>query len=72
MAEKEDYAVLEDVIAKLDIPRSMVYIECLIMEVNVNRGLDIGTEWRTSQEFDGGEKLVSQGSVPQATADTVA
>ncbi|MDT8380061.1 MAG: type II secretion system secretin GspD [Desulfotignum sp.] len=57
MAEKEDYAVLEDVIAKLDIPRSMVYIECLIMEVNVNRGLDIGTEWRTSQEFDGDQKV---------------
>jgi len=57
MAEKEDYAVLEEVIAKLDIPRSMVYIECLIMEVNVNRGLDIGTEWRTSQEFDGGDKV---------------
>ncbi len=57
MAEKEDYAVLEEVIAKLDIPRSMVYIECLIMEVNVNRGLDIGTEWRTAQEFDGGDKV---------------
>jgi general secretion pathway protein D len=57
MAEKEDYTVLEDVIAKLDIPRSMVYIECLIMEVNVTRGLDIGTEWRTSQEFDGDQKV---------------
>lgn len=51
MADKEDYPVLEDVIAKLDIPRAMVYIECLIMEVNVTRGLDIGTEWRTSQSF---------------------
>ncbi|MGM0394615.1 MAG: type II secretion system secretin GspD [Thermodesulfobacteriota bacterium] len=57
MAEKEDYAVLEEVIAKLDIPRSMVYIECLIMEVNVNRGLDIGTEWRTAQDFDGNDKV---------------
>jgi general secretion pathway protein D len=57
MAEKEDYTVLEDVIAKLDIPRSMVYIECLIMEVNVNRGLDIGTEWRTTQDFDGEQKI---------------
>jgi len=35
----------------------MVYIECLIMEVNVNRCLDIGTEWRASQEFDGGDKV---------------
>jgi len=61
MAEKEDYPVLEEVIAKLDIPRSMVYIECLIMEVNVTRGLDIGTEWRTSQGFSDDEKVVFSG-----------
>ncbi len=52
MADKEDYPVLEEVISKLDIPRAMVYIECLIMEVNVTRGLDIGTEWKTFQDFD--------------------
>ena len=34
IADKDDYPVLEEVIKKLDIPRSMVYIECLIMEVN--------------------------------------
>ena len=56
MAQKEDYAVLEDVIAKLDIPRSMVYIECLIMEVNVTRDLGIGTEWRTFQTFDNDDR----------------
>ncbi|MFU8768791.1 MAG: type II secretion system secretin GspD [Desulfotignum sp.] len=61
MARKEDYAVLEEVIAKLDIPRSMVYIECLIMEVNVTRGLDIGTEWRASQEFDNDQRVVFSG-----------
>ncbi len=55
MANKEDYPVLEEVIAKLDIPRAMVYIECLIMEVNVSRGLNIGTEWQTSQAYSGGE-----------------
>jgi general secretion pathway protein D len=68
MAEKEDYTVLEEVIAKLDIPRSMVYIECLIMEVNVSRGLDIGTEWRTAQDFDGGDKVGFSGF--GATGDT--
>lgn len=61
MAEKEDYPVLEDVIKKLDIPRSMVYIECLIMEVNVTRQLNIGTEWRTSKSIDGGSKAVIGG-----------
>ena len=61
MAEKEDYPVLEEVIRKLDIPRAMVYIECLIMEVNVTRGLDIGTEWRTSEKIDGGSKAIFGG-----------
>lgn len=52
MADKEDYPVLEEVISKLDIPRAMVYIECLIMEVNVTSGIDIGTEWRVGEGFD--------------------
>jgi general secretion pathway protein D len=45
MAEKEDYLYLEQIIQKLDIPRAMVYIECLIMEVDVEKNFDIGTEW---------------------------
>lgn len=61
MADKEEYPVLEEVISKLDIPRSMVYIECLIMEVNVTRGLNIGTEWKTSQEFSNDDKVVFGG-----------
>lgn len=61
MADKEDYPVLEEVIKKLDIPRAMVYIECLIMEVNVTRGLTIGTEWQTAEGFGSGEKAVFGG-----------
>ncbi len=45
MAEKEEYMVIENIIKKLDIPRSMVYIESLIMEVNVDKGFSVGTEW---------------------------
>ena len=45
MAEKEDYLFLESVIKKLDIPRSMVYIECVIMEVNLDKDFNLGTEW---------------------------
>ncbi|MCG8633945.1 MAG: type II secretion system secretin GspD [Desulfobacterales bacterium] len=61
MAEKEDYPVLEDVIKKLDIPRAMVYIECLIMEVNVTRGLNIGTEWQTGKSLSGGDRAIISG-----------
>lgn len=45
MADLEDYLVLEGIIRKVDIPRAMVYIEALIMEVNVNKDFRLGTEW---------------------------
>ena len=45
MADKDDYLVIEEIIEKLDIPRAMVYIECLIMEVNVNKAFQVGAEW---------------------------
>jgi general secretion pathway protein D len=46
MAEREDYKILEGIIKKLDVPRPMVYIEALIMEVNATKSFNIGTEWR--------------------------
>ena len=52
MAEKDDYLVLQDIIQKLDIPRAMVYIESLIMEVNVDYGFSLGTEWIAMGETD--------------------
>ena len=44
-ADKADYTVLEDVIKKLDIPRRMVYLEALIMEVNAEKDFEVGVEW---------------------------
>ncbi|MBC2704560.1 MAG: type II secretion system secretin GspD [Desulfobacula sp.] len=61
MSDKEDYPVIEEVISKLDIPRAMVYIECLIMEVNVVRNLTIGTEWKTSQGFNNDSRVAFGG-----------
>ncbi len=51
MAEKDDYLVLEEVIQKLDIPRMMVFIEALIMEVNVNKDFNLGVEWEGVKTF---------------------
>lgn len=50
MAEKDEYKILEDIIKKLDIPRAMVYMECLIAEVNVSKSLNIGVEWTAGEE----------------------
>ena len=44
-ADPDDYLVLEEIINKLDIPRPMVYIEALFMEVDVGKDLRMGTEW---------------------------
>lgn len=46
MAEREDYKVLENIIKQLDVPRPMVYIEALIMEVNADKSFNLGVEWR--------------------------
>ena len=51
MGEKSDYTLLEGIIKKLDIPRAMVYIESLIVEVSVEKDFTLGTEWQTFGEF---------------------
>jgi len=56
MAGKDDYLVLEEVIQKLDIPRLMVYIEALIMEVNVNKDFQLGVEWEAAKSVSAGGK----------------
>lgn len=60
LAEKDDFVALQEIIKKLDIPRAMVYIESLIMEVNAERDFELGTEW-----IAGGEVNISgeQGAV---------
>lgn len=50
MADADDYATLEQIIRKIDIPRAMVYIEALIMEVNVNKDFVLGTDWAAGGE----------------------
>jgi len=44
-ADRDDYATLVEIISQIDIPRAMVYIEALIMEVNAEKSFDLGTEW---------------------------
>ncbi len=50
-ADRDDYSVLEGVIEKLDIARAMVYIEALIMEVNVDKSFSIGVEWEAFKDI---------------------
>ena len=45
-ADPETYAVIEDIIKKLDIRRSQVLVEGLIAEVTLDTARDLGVEWQ--------------------------
>ncbi len=70
MADQEDYMVLEGVIKKLDIPRSMVFIESLIMEVDMEKSLDIGIDWQAFGETSiSGKETAVGGQFSQGLID---
>ena len=56
IGDKDDYLILEDIIKKLDIPRSMVYIESLIVEVNVGKEFNLGVQWQAGGKTQLGGK----------------
>ncbi|OPL13375.1 MAG: hypothetical protein AVO39_03655 [delta proteobacterium MLS_D] len=77
-ADTDDYLAVEEVLCELDIPRPMVYIEALIMEVNVDRGAGLGVEWTGGEyisDTDGRVKVYGggfsgPGIMPGADKDT--
>jgi general secretion pathway protein D len=53
-ASPQDYAVIEEVIKKLDIVRAQVYVEALIAEVTLEKVSQLGVEWNwTENPVDG-------------------
>ncbi len=60
-APREEYMALEDVIKKLDIPRRMVYLEALIMEVSADKSFEVGVQWGGAGDFDDGTGKVATG-----------
>ncbi len=73
IASNRDFQILREVIAKLDIPRPQVFVEVMIAELTVERGLDLGFEFRSTN--DAGEEGVqviggsNYGGIQQAAAN---
>ncbi|PKN27284.1 MAG: type II secretion system protein GspD, partial [Deltaproteobacteria bacterium HGW-Deltaproteobacteria-21] len=63
IAEPDEYEVLEDIIRQLDVPRTMVFVEALIIEVSAAKSLDLGVEWRAADSFHGGFSEGSKGGI---------
>ncbi|MCX5869103.1 MAG: type II secretion system secretin GspD [Deltaproteobacteria bacterium] len=53
-ASRTEFQELENVIKKLDIPRRMVYLEALIMEVDADSSFDVGVNWMAGGTFHDG------------------
>jgi general secretion pathway protein D len=81
-SQKDDYLAISEIVDKLDIPRPMVYIESLIMEVDAGKQLEIGTDWQAigktsingketafGGSFQGGDQ--SSGNLNDFTTDGV-
>lgn len=70
-ADPEDYEQIKSLINKLDIPRSQVLIEALIMEVRGSDSITLGVEWETFGGKIGTDDSVDRlgfgGSLPQGT-----
>jgi general secretion pathway protein D len=60
-AASDDYVIIEEIVKKLDIPRAMVYIEALIMEVKVGKDFRLGTEWRVVGDTSIGNRDAAYG-----------
>jgi len=60
-AGSDDYTVVEEVIKKLDIPRPMVYIEAVVMEVNAQKDFSLGTQWTAAGSTNIGNKPAAVG-----------
>jgi len=54
-ASQQDFAVLKEVIKKLDIVRAQVYVEALIAEVTLDKVKNLGVEWNVSADPAEGE-----------------
>jgi general secretion pathway protein D len=70
MAEREDYKVLENIIKQLDVPRPMVYIEALIMEVNTNKDFKLGVEWSGLKDTGSVDGISGSGSAAFISSGT--
>ena len=51
IASLNDYQTIVDVIKKLDIRRRQVYVEALVMEINLDNARDLGIEFRAAGEL---------------------
>lgn len=64
-ADKSVFPALENVISKLDTERAQVFIQAIIMEITLEKSLDLGVEWQGSDitQINDRDSVVTVGGV---------
>ena len=68
-ASSDDYLSLVEIIKELDKRPKQVFVEAMIMEVSVNKAMNVGAKWRAMSEKN--NKPVVIGGVGSVTSSTV-
>ena len=59
VASPNDFETLSGVIKKLDIRRRQVFVEAMILEIDLDKGRDLGVEWRLAGEVGNKGAVIS-------------
>ena len=64
-SDSGDFDAIENVVNQLDIIRAQVFIQALIMEIKLDRSLDLGVEWQAGKAttISGQDAFVTAGGV---------
>jgi len=62
VASPNDFETLVGVIRKLDIRRRQVFVEAAILEIDINKALDVGIEFRGAVQTGGGSGAIVGGT----------
>ncbi|NLZ16245.1 MAG: type II secretion system secretin GspD [Desulfobulbaceae bacterium] len=58
---REEFEAVANIVKQLDVPRRMIYLEALIMEVQADKDFSIGVQWGGTGTFDGGDGTLHTG-----------
>ena len=58
---REEFEAVAAIVKQLDIPRRMIYLEALIMEVQADKEFSIGVQWGGTGSFDSGDGTLHTG-----------
>lgn len=70
-SSSRDFLAIKDVIRRLDQPRRQVYIEALILEVALNKALDLGTSSHGGLPIGDSQSTLALGGVQTATLKSI-